>query len=129
MQFHTSHPSTQDDWLSLEEGQLSVDVLETATHLIIRSVIAGVAASDIDLQVTVDAVTIRGTRHEAPLQQEAVEHIKECFWGTFSRSIVLPCPVIPEAAEANFKLGILTIFLKKAELSSSISITDLDYEI
>lgn len=129
MQFSTTTTQNQDDWLSLEEGQLSVDVSETSDFIIIRSVIAGVAAKDIDLQVTVDAITIRGTRHEPQLPENEVKHIKECFWGTFSRSIVLPCPVIPEEAEANFKLGILTIFLKKAELLSNISITDLDCEV
>lgn len=104
------------------EGQLSVDVVETAHEVIVRSAIAGVEADDLDITVTQDMVTIRGKRHHGCEERETdVLHVQECYWGVFSRSVVLPHPVRPEDADASMKNGILTIRLKKAEMSARIT--------
>ena len=109
------------------EGQLSVDVSETATHIIIRSAIAGVHADDIDITVTNDTVTIRGTRHHGfPKRLDETLHIEECHWGPFSRSIVLPSHVLPEETDACLKLGILTVSLKKVPTQAEVTVIDLD---
>lgn len=96
------------------EGQLAVDVIETRDSIIIRSAIAGVKPEDLDVNVTNDLVTIRGERQTGQEFHDATTHFEECFWGTFSRSIVLPHHVKPDEAEAVIKDGVLTLTLPKA---------------
>ncbi|PIQ67886.1 hypothetical protein COY25_01075 [Candidatus Uhrbacteria bacterium CG_4_10_14_0_2_um_filter_41_7] len=101
-------------FLHKEEGQLAVDVIETREKIIIRSAIAGVKPEDLDVHVTSDVVTIRGERNGGKEYHDATIHFEECFWGTFSRSIVLPEHVKPDEAEATFKDSILTLTIPKA---------------
>lgn len=97
-----------------QEGQLAVDVVETPTEIIIRSAIAGVKPEDIDINVTNDLVTIRGERERHTQRHDATTHFEECFWGSFSRSIVLPAHVQPNEANASMKNGVLTLTIPKA---------------
>jgi HSP20 family protein len=100
-------------WQS-QEGQLAVDVIETPTEMIIRTAIAGVKPEDIDIHVTDDLVTIRGERERFQERHDATVHFEECFWGGFSRSIVLPTHVLPNEAQASMKNGVLTLTIPKA---------------
>jgi HSP20 family protein len=114
-----------DPWAESDEGQLSVDVVETPTHLVIRSAIAGVSPDDLDIAVTGDTVTIRGKR--GPLCEEKSDetvHVQECFWGSFSRSVILPCRIRTEETDAVIKNGVLTVTLPKAEMRASIRVTE-----
>ena len=112
-------------WLPEHEGQLSIDVLEDEQNVYIRSAVAGVNADDLDITVTHDTVTIRGKRHhECERWTNATTHLEECFWGAFSRSVVLPSHVQPEAADAVMKNGILTITIPKTEASSELEVTE-----
>lgn len=115
------------NWFSNTEGQLSVDVIETPADIIIRSAIAGVSSENLDIAVTTDTVTIRGTRsHGCEESGTRTEHVRECYWGAFSRSVVLPCHIRPEESDATLKNGILTITLKKVEMRSRVSVIELD---
>ena len=106
--------SSDDAWLPEPEGQLSVDVLETGSEVIIRSAVAGVRPEDLDITVTQDTVTIRGRReHACATRVDAVAHVEECYWGAFSRSIILPVEVDVKKIDAAIKNGILTIILPK----------------
>lgn len=114
-------------WFSPSEGQLSVDVVEGPETIVIRSAIAGVAADALDIAVTTDTVTIRGARsHGCEESSDHILHVQECYWGSFSRSIVLPCHIRPEEADATLKNGILTVTLKKVEMRSRVSVIELD---
>jgi HSP20 family protein len=122
-----SSSTHEDAWIPEPEGQLSIDVIETDHEVIVRSAIAGARAEDFDIHVTQDTVTIRGRRIDGErLPEPHVKHLEECYWGAFSRSIVLPCHVRPEDADAIFRNGILTLRLKKAQMPSRISIISLD---
>ena len=113
-------------WLSLPEGQLAIDVHETPVHIIVRSAIAGVRAKDLEITLTDDTLTIRGSRHdESKPTRGQRAHIEECHWGAFSRSIILPSHVDPDHVEATLKRGILTITLKKVEMERNVPILDL----
>ena len=96
------------------EGQLAVDVIETPDRVIIRSAIAGVSEDDVQITINEDMVTIRGQRTIDPLPLNATVHYEECFWGAFSRSVILPCRITPDDADASLVNGILHITLKKA---------------
>lgn len=95
------------------EGQLTVDVYQTPDEIVVRSTIAGVTIDDLDISITDDTVTIRGERKsDEDVAAEDYFH-QECYWGPFSRSIILPVDVDSEKAAAAFKKGILTIRLPK----------------
>jgi len=103
----------QSDWPSVAEGQLSVDIFETEDALVIQSAIAGVSAEDLDIYVNSDMVTIRGARSGDARRQSATMHFEECFWGAFSRTVMLPASVNPSLATSELKNGVLTITLPK----------------
>ena len=88
--------------------------METPREIIIRSAIAGVEEKDLEIHVNEDLVTIRGERSLDALPPQSTVHYSECFWGAFSRSIVLPCRVKTDEADAVLKNGILTITIPKA---------------
>lgn len=95
------------------EGILTVDVYQTETDIIIKSTIAGVSDKDLDVSVTNEMVTIKGTRVlEDKVRSGGYIH-QELYWGAFSRSIILPEEVDADAAKATLKNGILTLQLPK----------------
>lgn len=107
--------SIEDAGHSEVEGQLTVDVYQTPSEIVIKSTIAGVIMDDLDISMTNDMVTIRGERKkDEEVPSEDYFH-QECYWGSFSRSIILPIEVEADMAKATFKNGILTIRLPKIE--------------
>ncbi len=114
----------ETEWLDedFEEGQLSIDVFQTPETLVVKSTIAGVKPSDIDISINNDMLTIRGKREENLKIKEDDYLFKECYWGSFSRSIILPMEVEAEHIEANLENGVLTITLPKAKNAKQISI-------
>jgi len=102
-------------WQEESEGQLTIDVYQTSSEIVIKSTIAGVGAVDLDVNITNDMVTIKGKREDAVEKEAKDYYYQECYWGSFSRSIILPVDVEAENAEASLKNGILTIRLPKAE--------------
>lgn len=99
------------------EGQLTVDVYQTEKDIVIRSTVAGVTAQDIDISVTNDKVTIKGSRKPNEKVSPSSYHHQELFWGPFSRSIILPEEVDADNAAASMKNGILTLRLPKLSQS------------
>lgn len=97
------------------EGQLTIDVFQNEDNIVIQSTIAGVAPENLDISITDDMVTIRGTRTPEQRVRPADYYYQELFWGPFSRSIILPVDIDPDSAKASMKNGILTITLPKLE--------------
>ena len=97
------------------EGQLTIDVFQTADNIIIKSTIAGVDPKDLDVSIINDMLTIRGKRsHEEKIKTEDYFY-QECYWGSFSRSVILPVEVDPDKIKAKLKNGILTVTLPKVK--------------
>jgi len=105
---------TSGDEVEEQEGQLTVDVFQDDTNVVIQSTIAGVSPDDLDVSITNDMVTIRGERRQSFDIEEEDYFYQECYWGTFSRSIILPVEIDADRAEAKIKNGILTIRIPKA---------------
>lgn len=97
------------------EGQLAMDVYQTDSHIVILAPIAGVKIEDMSVEVTDDVLTIRGHRHHEHSVEEENYFTQECFWGDFSRSIVLPASVDTNKISADFKDGVLKIEIPKIE--------------
>jgi HSP20 family protein len=106
-----SHPENDESG----DGQLTIDVYQTDEDIVIKSTIAGVNPEDLDVSINNDMITIRGERKFEEEVSEENFYYQECYWGGFSRSVVLPVDVIAEKIEASLKNGILTIRLPKAD--------------
>ncbi len=96
-----------------EEGELSVDVYQNPTEIIIKTMVAGVKPEDLDVSISREMVTIKGKREEErTISKEDYFH-KELYWGSFSRTIILPQEVDVDSAEATEKHGLLILRLPK----------------
>jgi len=110
-------PVKKESWMDEEpeEGQLTVDVYETATDVVIKTMVAGVKPDDLDISITREMVTIRGKREEDRTVSSEDYFHRELYWGAFSRTIVLPKEVDIEEAEAIEKYGLLILKLPKLD--------------
>lgn len=106
------------------EGQLAIDVVDLGLELAVVSTMAGAAAADIEIFIHNDLITIRGVRR-SPLDRDAESAVLhgECFWGPFSRTIILPCPVKGELSRAEYRQGVLTVRLPKRAALAAIPVT------
>ncbi len=113
----TSAASDDQDWDSEEPvaGQLAVDVYETKEKLYVKGRVAGVNKSDLDVSISDNTLTIKGTLSSGVEDDVENYFLQECYWGEFSRSIVLPVPVKEEEIEAILKDGVLTISFAKVK--------------
>ncbi len=117
------------DWVPSEtEGQLSIDVYQTPADIVIKSTIAGVKPENLDIAITNDMVTIRGRRETDDDLEKDDYFYQECYWGAFSRSIILPVDVQTDKSLATLKNGVLTIRLPKSERIKSKKIEIKDHE-
>ncbi len=110
-------PAAEDEWDEDDSvpGQLAVDVYETREKLVVKARTAGVNKGDLDVSISDNQLTIRGTLSSGT--EEGVENyfLQECYWGEFSRTIALPVPVKEEEIEAMLKDGVLTISFGKVQ--------------
>jgi len=97
-----------------EEGKLAIDVCQTDKELVIVSAIAGVRPENLDITLEKDVLTIKGVRKK-PLREEGDYFTKECYWGAFSREIILPVEIDPNRISATLNEGILTIRMPKIQ--------------
>ncbi|KKU20157.1 MAG: Small heat shock protein [Candidatus Saccharibacteria bacterium GW2011_GWA2_46_10] len=96
-------------------GQLAVDVYETKEKLVVKGRVAGVNKNDLDVSISDNTLTIKGTLSSGSEDDVENYFLQECYWGEFSRSIVLPVPVKEDEIEAVLKDGVLTISFAKVK--------------
>lgn len=104
----------EDDYEE-EDGELSVDVYQTPNEIIIEAMLAGVKPEDLQISITRDMVTIKGRRDGNTQISEDDYFYRELYWGSFSRSILLPHEIEIETVEAVEKHGLLIIRLPKID--------------
>lgn len=124
----TAHVTSEETWTPTAtpqndndgaEGQLTIDVYQTENDIVIKSTIAGVKPEDLDVSINNDMVTVKGERKNEEVVENGNYYYQECYWGSFSRAVLLPVDVIPEKADASLKNGILTIRLPKADTTKT----------
>lgn len=98
-----------------EEGELTVDIYDDGSHIVIQSTVAGVKPEDIDISLQEETLTVRGSRKRMHEVKDASFYYRELYWGSFSRSIILPEEVDFQKAEASIKNGLLTVRLPKKD--------------
>ena len=115
-QWHGSQEMQDDE---PQEGELPVDMYHTGDSIVIRALVAGVSPEDLDIAITRDMVTIKGVRDEYQETENNNYFHRELFWGSFSRTILLPEEVLIDEAEAHEKHGLLEIRLPKIDKGRS----------
>ena len=113
-----------DDWEEDETdeeafGELPVDMYQTGDDVVIRALVAGVSPGDLDISITRDVVTIKGSREEFQETTDDGYYSRELFWGSFSRTLTLPEEVLIDEAEAEERHGLLEIRLPKVDKNRS----------
>lgn len=112
------------NWIEEEEqdAELTMDVYQTPTDIIVQTMVAGVKPEDLEITIARDMITIKGKRGESRTIDEDNYFTKELYWGTFSRTMLLPQEIDPEEAEATEKHGLLTIKLPKIDKEKKTSV-------
>ena len=117
--------NTNEMWTSDQtEGKLALDVYETTEDLVILSAIAGVKPEHLEIFVQNDMLTIRGKR---AIVADTYAHyiVRECHWGSFSRSVILPTEVDVDAIAATLKDGVLIVRMPKIHRSKKITVQEI----
>jgi HSP20 family protein len=107
------------EWPSLpslpaEPAMPRVDVVDKEDHLLVRAELPGMAKDDIDVSVTENSVTIKGSVKKEEQKDEGEYHRREIYSSTVSRTVALPADVDPDAATAQLKDGMLEVKLPKS---------------
>ena len=105
-----------------QEGQLLVDIYKKGNDIIIKSMLAGVSPKDLHIEISDEVVTIKGKRDLKENVSDEDYYFRECYFGPFSRTIILPTKINKEKSSAKFENGILTITLPILDSISEIKI-------
>lgn len=105
----------ESNWEEELDAELTVDLYQTPTDIIVQTMVAGVQPEHLTISITRDMITIRGERKENQTVDKDNYFVQELYWGSFSRTISLPEEVDPEEAEAIEKHGLLIIKLPKLD--------------
>ena len=94
-----------------EVGELSIDMHKVDNAIVIKTMVAGISKSEIDITLTRDMIVIEGSRKTDTLGKTKDTYFEELYWGAFERTIELPEEVDIELAEAHENHGLLTLIL------------------
>jgi HSP20 family protein len=90
-------------------------VTETDDEVLVSAEMPGLEDKDFELNLTGDVLTLKGEKRYAQEQGEkGAAHRVERAYGSFQRTIQLPCEVEVEKAAADYRAGVLTVKLPKA---------------
>jgi HSP20 family protein len=101
----------------------ALDVQEDKDGYTIRVELPGMKREDIDVSIQANALVISGERKSETIKDDVEVHRQERYFGKFSRALTLPTAVAGDKVKANYKDGILTVMLPKAEEAKPKQIT------
>jgi HSP20 family protein len=107
--------TTQPGGVFDQDGELVVDVYETGAEFVVSTAIAGIQIKDLDISLEKDMMIIKGNRCDPNDSPDKKYFYQECYWGPFSRKIVLPENIDIDKADAQMDKGVLTIKIPKNE--------------
>lgn len=101
-----------------QDGELVVDVFETNDSFVVLAAIAGVQIKDLDISLEKDMMVIKGNRCDPHNHPDKKYFYQECYWGPFSRKIILPENINIDQADAQIDKGILTVKIPRSEMGN-----------
>lgn len=111
----SAEPETPQGEIFDQDGELVVDVYETGAEFVVSTAIAGIQIKDLDISLEKDMMIIKGNRCDPNDHPDRKYFYQECYWGPFSRKIVLPENIDIDKADAQMDKGVLTIKIPKIE--------------
>jgi len=105
-----------------QDGELVVDVFETEADFVVSTAIAGVRIKDLDISLEKDMMIIKGSRCDPHESHDKKYFYQECYWGPFSRKVVLPENIDIDKADAQMDKGILTVKIPKREAKEKVGV-------
>lgn len=101
----------------------SLDVFEEEDELVVKADLPGISKEEIEVTVTGNVVTIKGEKKKEEEVKEKDYYRRERSYGSFVRSVELPCEVKSEQIKANFKDGVLEVRMPKTEEAKKKSVS------
>lgn len=98
----------------------ATDVIDKEREIVVRCDLPGVEKKDISIKITEDYVTISGEVKKEKKEKEENYYLEERVYGSFQKSVALPCKVNPENSQAKFENGVLEIVLPKIETGKKV---------
>lgn len=102
-----------------QDGELVIDVYETNSDFVVLAAIAGIQIKDIDISLEKDMMIIKGNRIDPNEDPDKKYFFQECYWGPFSRKVILPEDVDIDKADAQMDKGVLTVKIPKNKTTNS----------
>ena len=100
----------------------AVDVSETSEHFFVRVNLPGVKPDKINLKIHGQTLLLEGVKPRPKLDGEETYLLLERSFGSFTRSVSFPLPIVEEKTEATFSQGVLTVSLPKTKKRKRVSI-------
>jgi HSP20 family protein len=120
--FRRDWPSFSRHAQPFEGTTPSVDVIERDDAVVVKAELPGVDKKDIDVSVTSNTVTIKGSTSHEEKEEKGNYYRCEISGGSYSRTLSLPADVDESKAKAKLKDGILELTLPKVTKSKRKSI-------
>ena len=92
-----------------------MDLSETDDTLILKAEVPGMDPKDLDISITDDTLSIKGETKEELVEESGGYHRTERRYGSFSRTLQLPCRINIDDVKATYKKGILNIIMPKCK--------------
>jgi len=103
----------------LNTGVPAVDVVEDENDIRVTAELPGIDKDDFRVEVVGDRLVLRGEKKAAREERKGEYYYAERSYGSFARSVQLPCEVDIDNAKATFKNGELKLVLPKTEGAKS----------
>ncbi|MEJ2347405.1 MAG: Hsp20/alpha crystallin family protein [Gammaproteobacteria bacterium] len=120
--FRWEWPSWGDSQVPIEARAPKVDVVERDNEIVVKAEVPGVKKEDLDVSVTSNTVTIKGTTSHEEKEEKGDYYRCEISRGSFSRTVALPGEVDSDGAKASFKDGVLELTMPKVETAKRRSV-------
>lgn len=108
----------RDRWLPIKPLSIrmpSIDVYEEKDSVVVKAELPGMKKEDVEVSLSGETLTIKGEKKEDREVKEDDYYRRERSYGSFSRTVALPCDVKSEDIKASFKDGILEVRMPKTE--------------
>ena len=104
-------------WLEVEENEaeMAIDMYQTKDDIVVLAMPAGVSPDDVTISIHNEVLKISAKRKEPEKVNETNYLSHELYWGTFSRTIILPQEVDADKTETVYKDGLLILRMPKID--------------
>ena len=106
---------TSGNGLPAAAWEPAVEMFETSDEVVVRAEMPNVDPSNVDVSVTGDTITIKGSVRQEQEKKDRNYYRRELRYGSYVRRLELPTEVKGGDAKATYKDGVLEVKIPKAE--------------